>query len=68
MPKEKICPVSEVRISIPRKRLIKLFYDFSALDPYDNVEMRGFLRKLEKNIEALRHVASIVENILLRSG
>ena len=65
--KEKICPFSEVRVSIPRARLIKLFYEHSALDPYEAAEMRGLLSKLEKNVAILAHTISIVEKILNRA-
>jgi hypothetical protein len=66
--KEKICPVSIVHLNIPRKKLIKYFYEHSALDPYESNDFRTLLGKIEKNIIYLQHVQSIVEKILNRAG
>jgi hypothetical protein len=66
MPKEKICPVSEVRVSIPRVKLIQLYYGTRALVESQSVEMRGLLHRIEKKIIMLQHIESVTRKILLR--
>ena len=65
--KEKICPFSEVRVSIPRARLIKLFYEHTALDPYEVAEMRGLSEKLNKAAAHIAHAQSLVAVVLNRA-
>jgi len=68
MHETKLCPFSEVRISIPRERLIKLFYSHRILNYKELMEMRGLSAKLEKNIYRLQHAQSIVNIILDRAS
>ena len=66
MPKEKICPASEVRISIPRVKLIQLYYGTRALIESQVLEIRGLLHRIEKKIIMLQHIESVTRKILLR--
>ena len=66
MPKEKICPASEVRVSIPRVKLIQLYYGTRALVESQSVEIRGLLHRIEKKIIMLQHIESVTRKILLR--
>lgn len=67
MVKEKILPVKRIKVVIPRKKLIKLYYAKRYLTPMESAKLCMFLRVVEKNIIMLRHVESIVGNVLLKS-
>ena len=67
MTEPEICPVSEVRVNIPRRKLQRLFEEHWVLEDKESSEMRRFLVKLEKNIHILQHTQSIVYKILQRA-
>lgn len=56
----------EIRITIPKKNLMKLFYERRRITAHEYYEIHKFARKIELIQARLEHVHSIVECILLR--
>ncbi len=66
MAKEKICQFKTIRVNVPRKMLIKLFYCNRYLTHKETVKIGQKLTQIEKEINKLLHVRSIVEKVLLK--
>jgi len=58
---------STVWIRVPRKRLEKLFYDKGPLSAEEARKIAKKLRKVEKALNQLACVKSILEKIMLRN-
>ncbi len=64
----KILPFRCVKLNVPRKNLIKLFYSERSLTTKQTVKLRTKLEEIESVQNKLNHVCSIVEKILTRRG
>ncbi len=66
MEKEKICQFKTIRVNIPQKMLIKLFYCNRFLTHKETRKISQKLALIDKEINKLLHVRSIVERIFLK--
>lgn len=64
--KEKICQFKTVKVNIPKKMLIKLFYCNRPLTIQEGIKLDQKLTQLENKINQLLHVRSVVEKVLLK--
>jgi hypothetical protein len=62
-----ICPVDQVRVRIPRKRLIRLFYERRMITNKESAFLGQKKKEIEENILSLQHALSIVDVIRLRT-
>ena len=58
---------TEIRVNLPRIRIIKLSATCSYLDDHDVEEMKQKLVEVDVAINRLLHAKSILERILLRN-
>ena len=65
--KEKICQFKIVKVNIPQKLLIKLFYCKRHLTPKESLKISQKSAQVEEKINQLLHIKSIVEKIQLKS-
>jgi hypothetical protein len=61
-----LCPHRQIRITVPRAKLRKLFYHHSSLNPQQSAKLRTYLAKIDNTINQINHVRSVVDKILLR--
>ena len=66
MTQSELLPHNEIRISLPRKFILKCYNKKRYLTREEVLVLRGKLRDIEKNIYALQHAQSIVEKTLLK--
>jgi len=64
--KEIICNTSSIKLSIPKKKLVNLFYDNKNINKNQADCLIKLNDKLEKNMNILLHTKSVVDKILLR--
>ena len=63
-----ICEFSEIRLSVPRKKIIALFRSHMHLSQRDTLKMRAFSCLLERELNKCLHLKSITERILLKAS
>ncbi len=61
--KELLLQFYRVKVNIPRKFLLKLFYSHKALSHTEYLKIGRKLRQIEDGINKLEHCKSIVEKI-----
>ena len=61
--KEKICQFTQVRVRIPKKYIIRLFYSHKILTPKENLKIGQKLSEIDNALSMLEHIKSIVEKI-----
>lgn len=64
--KEKICQFTTIRVNVPKKMLIKLFYCNRYLTHKETVKVGQKLAQVNEKINQMLHVRSIVEKVLLK--
>ena len=62
-----LCPHRQIRITVPRATMRKLFEQRSPLTPAEANKMRAYKAKIEQTLYAIQNLDSIVEKILLKS-
>ena len=67
MEKEEICQFNLIRINVPQKTIINLYYARRYLTPKERLKISQKLTQIEKEFNKLLHLRSIVEKILLKS-
>jgi hypothetical protein len=67
MAQEVICQVDHVQVRIPRKRLIRLFYERRTITEKESAFLYQKKKEFEEKIAILQHSLSVVEVIRLRT-
>ena len=62
-----ILPYAQIRVSIPRKKLKKLYNKKKYLNRRETILINRKLAEIQRALVGLEHVRSIVERILLRA-
>ena len=61
-----ICQFRTIKINVPQKMLLRLFYCKRSLTSKESQKLVQKLGQLERIINQLNHIKSIVEKLLLR--
>ena len=63
--RKKIAQFKEVRVSIPQKFIIRVFYQSRGLTTKEKAILRGKLGEIEQAKNRLQHIESVIDRALL---
>jgi hypothetical protein len=67
-PTESLCPFVEIRLSVPRKFILKVFHKQTYLTNEETAKTREKLEEIEKILNQANHIKSLIEKGLLKES